>query len=120
MYINDFRHCYKFVSSILKEQHGYSKTLEEHKSEKNKIEARKLATLRASGENIPCADLYIIDVRISELMKNMEPGIFKRCDYESISKIFNNISKLFYTSKHLIVMKMFRNKHLPIFTSQNI
>ena len=73
--------------SISKEQHGYTKPVEEYKSQRNKIEARKLAALRASGWMTLCHDINYITEKHQLLQVQMAPGIFKRCDYESISKI---------------------------------
>ena len=65
----------KYLSSNLKEQHGYTKTLEEYKSEK-----------RASNDGHIYCDAR--DNMQRNDIANLKDGTFKQCDYESISNIF--------------------------------
>ena len=76
----------------MKEQHGYSQTLDQYKAEK--ILERKNA-LR-NGELDPmCRAPESISLPGAA---NVQSGIFKRCDYESISKISRKvrISNLYF------------------------
>ena len=69
-----------FEWSHTKEQHGYTKTLQEHKSE-------KIQEFRRSGNDVDFSKCDSFR-EICREHGNMPDGYFKQCDYKSISKIF--------------------------------
>ena len=83
-----------------KEQHGYTKTLQEYKSEK--IQERK------SEECDSTRHLTELD------QAHMRFGLFKRCDYESISKISE-----FLLIQWLTFSALDRNEDVPEQTFTN-
>ena len=79
-----------FEWSHTKEQHGYTKTLQEYKSE-------KIQEFRRSGNDVDFSKCDSFGLILPQ-HPNMV-GYFKECDYKSISKIFEKkndlVNKLF-------------------------
>ena len=86
----------------MKEQHGYSKTLDQYKAEK----ILEIKNALRNGELAPMC--YAPETISLPGAANVQSGIFKRCDYESISEISRKVQ-----ISYLYFQALDRNEDVP-------
>ena len=117
------------LSSKSQENHGYSKTLTEYKSEKLQEEKAKRTRviIDKDGNKFlsvlpPLECIFVPPIKTDSKFSQIGGRFtnFKRCDYDSFSKRISNCWLFNDHFKLSIAMRMYLKQLLPIFTSQSI